>query len=172
MSHTRGSLLLWFHLQLSILLRGATSHIEFLLAGQKAVLMTFAIAARSRYTSGPLLQPFLVCKACKASVAKRQGQRGTSGSVFCEPLNRFACSPSSLRWTLHSPTPCLHPPLPLQWVSLWGGGGWSFSSASYQLGTGIIRNFYGNFHWPNPSCCPAGFTCRVSKVHQLINMGP
>ena len=123
MSHTRGSLLLWFHLQLSILLRGATSHIEFLLAGRKAVLMTFAIAARSRYTSGPLLQPFLVCKACKASVAKRQGQRGMSGSVFCEPLNRFACSPSSLRGTLHSHTPWLHPPLPLQWVSLWGGGG-------------------------------------------------
>ena len=60
-SHTRGSLLLWFHLQLSILLCGASSHIEFLLAGQKAVLMTFTIAARSCYTSGPLTQPFLVC---------------------------------------------------------------------------------------------------------------
>ena len=50
-----------------------------------------------------------------------------------------------------------------------GGGGWSFSSASYQLETGIIRNFYGNFHWPDPSCCPAGFPCRVSKVPQLVN---
>ena len=50
--------LLWFHLQLLILLCGASSHIEFLLAGRKAVLMTFAIA--TRYTSGPLTQPFLV----------------------------------------------------------------------------------------------------------------
>ena len=40
---------------------GASSHIEFLLVGRKAVLMTFAIATRSRYTSGPLTQPFLVC---------------------------------------------------------------------------------------------------------------
>ena len=55
------SLLLWFHLQLSILLCEAASHIEFLIAGRKAVLMTFTIAALSRYTSGPLTQPFLVC---------------------------------------------------------------------------------------------------------------
>ena len=38
-THQR-SCLLWFHLQLSILLCGASSHIEFLLAGRKAVLLT------------------------------------------------------------------------------------------------------------------------------------
>ena len=52
--HIRGSLLQWFHLQLSILLCGAANHIEFLLAGWKAVLMNFTIATRSHYTRGPM----------------------------------------------------------------------------------------------------------------------
>ena len=39
----------------------ASSYKEFLIAGWKAVLMTFTIAAQSGYTSGPLTQPFLVC---------------------------------------------------------------------------------------------------------------
>ena len=77
-------------------------------------------------------------------------------SVFCEDLYRTVCSH-------FSPTLWLHPLPPLQWVSLWVGLGRSFSPASYQLGTRIIRNFYGNFYWPDPSCCPAGFTCRWVK---------
>ena len=50
-----------FTLQLLILLCGAAFHVEFLIAGRSAVLMTLTIVTRSLYTSGPLTQPFLVC---------------------------------------------------------------------------------------------------------------
>ena len=75
-----------FTLQHLILLCGAASHVEFLIAGRIAVLMTLTIAARSGYTSGPLTQPFLVCQACKASVAQFQGQRAMFTSAFCKGL--------------------------------------------------------------------------------------
>ena len=53
--------------------------------------MTSTIATRSHYTSGPLTQPSLVCQACKASVAKCQGNRGMSISAFCDNLYRTDC---------------------------------------------------------------------------------
>ena len=56
-----GSLLLSFHTATLDIAVWASSHVEFLIAGQEAVLMTYAIAARSCYTRGPLTQPFLIC---------------------------------------------------------------------------------------------------------------
>ena len=59
-THQR-SLFLWFHLQLSILLCGASSHMEFLLAGRKAV-PGHAIPVdhwHSRFLSARLVKPVL-----------------------------------------------------------------------------------------------------------------